>query len=70
MKPRIRKKLSGVDSFVVEGIEAFEVLRTTLKVFDSDPDLKKLVNSVDSSEKYLKARYSTHCNNDDRCITH
>lgn len=25
MKPRIRKKLAGVDSFIVEGVEAFEV---------------------------------------------
>lgn len=25
MKPHMRKKLAGVDSFVVEGIEAFEV---------------------------------------------
>lgn len=27
MKPRTRKKLAGVDSFVVEGVEAFEVSR-------------------------------------------
>lgn len=41
MKPHTRKKLAGIDSFVVEGIEAFEV-----SVFKNDKKLFSLVVEI------------------------
>lgn len=35
-----------------------------------NPEPKELLKCINRSEHYLKARYKTHCNNDDSCICH
>lgn len=70
MKPHTRTKLAGVDSFVVEGIEAFEVMRNCVKSLGKDDESKELMKRINLAESYLKARYKTHCHCDDSCISH
>lgn len=91
MKAHTRTKLAGVDSFVVDGIESFEVtkysvfkmkmysylsidilkaLRKCVKLLGNDEGVKELLEDINSSESYLKARFKTHCNFDDTCSSH
>lgn len=45
-------------------------MRNCLKLFGSGSDVKELLHCLNSSEKYLKARFSTHCKCNDSCSSH
>lgn len=41
-----------------------------MKLLGNDDETKKLSECVNASEKYLKARFKTHCKYDDICSSH
>lgn len=41
-----------------------------VKLLEDNSEKKELLKCINESERYLKARYKMHCNNDDSCISH
>lgn len=70
IKPSFRKQLSGLDNFMVDGLEDLKTLKEiTRKVFDRN-ESKSIEHNLGVIEVYLKTNFSIHCREESNCISH
>lgn len=70
-KPKTRRRLAGVDNFLVHGLEAIENLKKIANEIENADERKNIINRLNEVEKYLKlSRFQQHCSLDNECASH
>lgn len=69
IKPAPQSQLSGLDNFLVDGIEAIETLILIVKKLEPN-NFKEIEKNLRKSEIYIKTNFSLRCSENANCTSH